>query len=178
MILTLINQQFSCYSPRVLNSSLATNGRMIDTPDSARRAADALLLAKTWRRSTPGLRKLLTQQHRSAKPGTQTLKITLSPRVRAMLGRGQTRQQPGNACDGRLLMRQPRRFRVPLTVCCTTECRRKKQRCDRQRPRCSSCVKTQAVCRFNEKRASPKAPSQSAPKALESSLGMQLGTHF
>ncbi|KAI7789090.1 hypothetical protein LA080_005194 [Diaporthe eres] len=103
---------------------------IIDASNSAPRAADTPLPVKT-----PGIRR----------------NTTLSVRVRAMLSPGQTRQQPGNACD---------------------ECRKKKQRCDRQRPRCSSCVKTKAVCHFNEKRASPKAPNKSAPKTLDTNPAM------
>ncbi|KAI1369831.1 hypothetical protein F5Y08DRAFT_2993 [Xylaria arbuscula] len=48
-----------------------------------------------------------------------------------MINASPARQQPGSACD---------------------ECRRKKERCDRQRPRCGHCEKAQIVCRFNEKR--------------------------
>lgn len=41
--------------------------------------------------------------------------IGLPSLVRAMLSPGQTRQQPGNACDGEPSMRQLRCFDIPLT---------------------------------------------------------------
>lgn len=58
--------------PEQLELPLATDGMIIDASDSARKTADALLLVKTWPPSTPGLRKLLTSQHRSPKSGDQT----------------------------------------------------------------------------------------------------------
>ncbi|KAI1270973.1 fungal-specific transcription factor domain protein [Xylaria sp. FL0933] len=60
---------------------------------------------------------------------------------RTMNNATQARQQPGTACD---------------------ECRKKKQRCDRRRPRCGSCERAQAVCRFKEKRVPLRQRNRSA----------------
>ncbi|KAK9774084.1 putative Zn(2)-C6 fungal-type domain-containing protein [Seiridium cardinale] len=62
----------------------------------------------------------------------------------------QPRQQAGNACD---------------------ECRKKKQRCDRQRPRCTYCVEARAVCHFNEKRAPRRLFNRNALKNIDNRLG-------
>ncbi|KAH8901540.1 hypothetical protein GQ53DRAFT_707900 [Thozetella sp. PMI_491] len=46
--------------------------------------------------------------------------------------RTESRQLPGNACE---------------------ECRKKKLRCDRRRPKCGACLNAQVPCRVNERRA-------------------------
>jgi Fungal Zn(2)-Cys(6) binuclear cluster domain len=58
-----------------------------------------------------------------------------------------------------------------LSLVGPTECRKKKQRCDRQRPRCTPCANTQTVCGFNEKRAPRRLLNRSALKNIDTRLG-------
>ncbi|KAK4188598.1 fungal-specific transcription factor domain-containing protein [Podospora australis] len=51
-----------------------------------------------------------------------------------------SRQQPGFACEGK-------------------ECRKRKLRCDRQRPACVNCIGTEIACKYIDKRA-PRKPKE------------------
>ncbi|KAL8720572.1 MAG: hypothetical protein Q9225_002591 [Loekoesia sp. 1 TL-2023] len=59
---------------------------------------------------------------------------------------GWSRQQPGSACE---------------------ECRKKKLRCDRQRPQCGTCSDADITCEFNTKRLR-RGPKQGGLKVLRS----------
>ncbi|KIM94093.1 hypothetical protein OIDMADRAFT_136671 [Oidiodendron maius Zn] len=60
------------------------------------------------------------------------------------------RQQPGSACE---------------------ECRKRKLRCDRERPKCGTCINAGHKCEFNTERL-PRGPKRGSLKALRSRIGM------
>ncbi|KAI2602599.1 fungal-specific transcription factor domain protein [Hypoxylon sp. NC1633] len=65
-----------------------------------------------------------------------------------MYGRAEPRQQPGYACE---------------------ECRKKKLRCDRQRPQCGACANAQVTCEVNDRRV-PRGPKKGSIGALRSRI--------
>ncbi|KAI1413390.1 fungal-specific transcription factor domain protein [Hypoxylon sp. FL1857] len=65
-----------------------------------------------------------------------------------MYGRAEPRQQPGYACE---------------------ECRKKKLRCDRQRPQCGACANAQIPCEVNDRRV-PRGPKKGSIGALRSRI--------
>ncbi|KAI0886807.1 fungal-specific transcription factor domain protein [Annulohypoxylon maeteangense] len=65
-----------------------------------------------------------------------------------MYGRAEPRQQPGYACE---------------------ECRKKKLRCDRQRPQCGACANAQIQCEVNDRRV-PRGPKKGSIGALRSRI--------
>ncbi|KAI6086316.1 fungal-specific transcription factor domain protein [Hypoxylon rubiginosum] len=65
-----------------------------------------------------------------------------------MFGRAEPRQQPGYACE---------------------ECRKKKLRCDRQRPQCGACANAQVKCEVNDRRV-PRGPKKGSIGALRSRI--------
>ncbi|KAI1087972.1 fungal-specific transcription factor domain protein [Rostrohypoxylon terebratum] len=65
-----------------------------------------------------------------------------------MYGRAEPRQQPGYACE---------------------ECRKKKLRCDRQRPQCGACANAQISCEVNDRRV-PRGPKKGSIGALRSRI--------
>ncbi|KAI1377953.1 fungal-specific transcription factor domain protein [Hypoxylon crocopeplum] len=65
-----------------------------------------------------------------------------------MYGRAEPRQQPGYACE---------------------ECRKKKLRCDRQRPQCGACAHAQIPCEVNDRRV-PRGPKKGSIGALRSRI--------
>lgn len=65
-----------------------------------------------------------------------------------MYGRAEPRQQPGYACE---------------------ECRKKKLRCDRQRPQCGACANAQIPCEVNDRRT-PRGPKKGSIGALRSRI--------
>ncbi|KAI1385803.1 fungal-specific transcription factor domain-containing protein [Hypoxylon trugodes] len=65
-----------------------------------------------------------------------------------MYGRAEPRQQPGYACE---------------------ECRKKKLRCDRQRPQCGACANAQISCEVNDRRA-PRGPKKGSIGALRNRI--------
>ncbi|OTA99701.1 hypothetical protein M426DRAFT_268911 [Hypoxylon sp. CI-4A] len=65
-----------------------------------------------------------------------------------MYGRTEPRQQPGYACE---------------------ECRKKKLRCDRQRPQCGACANAQVSCEVNDRRV-PRGPKKGSIGALRSRI--------
>ncbi|KAI5863948.1 fungal-specific transcription factor domain protein [Durotheca rogersii] len=65
-----------------------------------------------------------------------------------MYGRTEPRQQPGYACE---------------------ECRKKKLRCDRQRPQCGACANAQVQCEVNDRRV-PRGPKKGSIGALRSRI--------
>ncbi|KAI0838354.1 fungal-specific transcription factor domain protein [Hypoxylon sp. FL0890] len=65
-----------------------------------------------------------------------------------MYGRAEPRQQPGYACE---------------------ECRKKKLRCDRQRPQCGACANAQITCEVNDRRV-PRGPKKGSIGALRSRI--------
>nr|QNC49738.1 Hfaza1G [Hypoxylon fragiforme] len=65
-----------------------------------------------------------------------------------MYGRAEPRQQPGYACE---------------------ECRKKKLRCDRQRPQCGACANAQVPCEVNDRRV-PRGPKKGSIGALRSRI--------
>ncbi|KAI1468332.1 fungal-specific transcription factor domain protein [Daldinia caldariorum] len=65
-----------------------------------------------------------------------------------MYGRAEPRQQPGYACE---------------------ECRKKKLRCDRQRPQCGACANAQIQCEVNDRRI-PRGPKKGSIGALRSRI--------
>lgn len=80
-----------------------------------------------------------------------------------MYGRVEPRQLPGNACEGKVSASQLSSALALRNVspvfdayCVSTylcvECRRKKLRCDRQRPQCGACVSTRRPCKISNRR--------------------------
>ncbi|KAL8759483.1 MAG: hypothetical protein Q9184_003608 [Pyrenodesmia sp. 2 TL-2023] len=62
-----------------------------------------------------------------------------------------SRQQPGSACE---------------------ECRKRKLRCDRQKPQCGTCLDADIICIFNTKRLRRGPKQGGGLKALRSRIGM------
>ncbi|KAK4142516.1 fungal-specific transcription factor domain-containing protein [Dichotomopilus funicola] len=67
-------------------------------------------------------------------------------------GSGQPRQLPGSACE---------------------ECRKRKLRCDRQRPQCGTCADAGIVCEVNNNRLA-RGPKKGDLKALRSRIGTNI----